>query len=300
MRKHKSSYQYDFESFFHRDLGYKILADEHQYKYVEALLAPPEEIQAVFVDAKSGTGKSSVALSAAYYLLLKGKVNKIIYVRNTVSLRENGFLPGTHEEKEDVYMKPVKEIINRIGALTNKQDLYDELVERGQLIATSTSYLRGTDIDSDAFILVDEAQNLSLNELRTVLTRKHDSVKLAVIGSHLQVDTPNIQRFGEKGILPFELYIEHFKKQNEVPVREITLVNNYRGRFANLADEIHNTVSVMDEEVKQKPEEELVEEKSFVSLQEKTVIEKKDEKEFGAHIPPSEDWKELVQKAYSN
>lgn len=290
MLAHKSSYRKDFESFFHRELGYKILADEHQYNYVEALLAPPEDIQAVFVDAKSGTGKTSVALSAAYYLMLKGQINKIIYVRNTVSLRENGFLPGTQEEKEDVYMKPVKEIINRIGAKTNKQDLYDELIERGQLEAVSTSYLRGTDIDSDAFILVDEAQNLTLNELRTVLTRKHDSVKLAVVGSHLQVDTPDIQKFGEKGILPFELYMEHFKRQSDVPVKRIELFKNYRGRFANLADEIHNTISDMDKELKDKSED--TEDKKIV------FYEQEEEKLIVNDSSYSERDVETIQNAY--
>lgn len=248
MSKQSSKYQKDFEHFFHERMDYKILADPHQYEYVEAILAPAHEMQAVFCDAPAGSGKTAIALTAAYYMLQKGLINKIVYVRNTVSLRENGFLPGTPEEKEMVFMRPLVESINRIGAKDRRQDLYEDMIMQGELVATSTSYLRGTDISGDALIIIDEAQNLSLGELRTVLTRKHDSVKAIVIGSHLQVDTPDIQKFGKKGILPFELFMNHFEGNKQIPTKRIELVNNYRGKFAQFADSVHNTVKDYKEE----------------------------------------------------
>lgn len=194
------------------------------------------------------THNTAIALTAAYYMLQKGWISKIVYVRNTVSLRENGFLPGTPEEKEEIFMRPLFESINRIGLKDRRQDLYEDMVARGELVATSTSYLRGTDISGDALIIVDEAQNLSLGELRTVLTRKHDSVKAIVIGSHLQVDTPEIQRFGKKGILPFELFMAHFDENKQIPTTRIELKENYRGKFAQYTDSVHDTIKKFDEE----------------------------------------------------
>ena len=248
MSKQSSKYQNDFEYFFHERMDYKILADPYQYEYVKAILKPAEEMQAVFCDAPAGSGKTAIALTAAYYMLKKGWVSKIVYVRNTVSLRENGFLPGTPEEKEEIFMRPLVESINRIGLKDRRQDLYEDMVATGELVATSTSYLRGTDISGDALIIVDEAQNLSLGELRTVLTRKHDSVKAIVIGSHLQVDTPEIQRFGKKGILPFELFMAHFEENEQIPTTRIELKENYRGKFAQYTDSVHDTIKKFDKE----------------------------------------------------
>lgn len=241
----KSKYREDFEHFFHTVVGYKILADEHQYRYVESILAPTSEVQAVFSDSASGTGKTSIALAAAYYLLNKGEIDSIAYIRNTVSVRENGFLPGTIEDKESAYMKPAIDNFNRIGASVGNQSLYEDLVEQGLLSCTSTSFLRGVDYPGRMILIIDEAQNLDLIELQTVLTRPHDSVKIVVIGSSLQNDNVKIKRYGAERLLPFQLYTKHFVEQSGVPVRVANLVNNYRGRFAQLADKIQRTVDAV-------------------------------------------------------
>lgn len=255
MAKSKSKYRNDFEHFFHEELGYKILADEAQYDLVESILAPTDMVQGVFVDAPAGTGKTSISLSAAYYLLNKGDINRIIYVRNTVALRENGFLPGTAEEKEAQFMKPFMENINRIGAKIGHQDLFKDLLQQEQLLPVSTSYLRGVDIEEGALVVIDEAQNMDINELRTILTRVHDSVKVVMIGSHLQVDTVGLPRYGRKALLPFELYREHFKKQTDFVFEDIKLTTNYRGKLANFSDQIHNTIKEYKNEIKHKETE---------------------------------------------
>lgn len=239
----KSKYRHEFESFFHNQMGFNILADKAQYNYVKAILAPTDEVQAVFSNSPSGTGKSAIALSAAYYLLQKEEVSKIIYVRNTVSVRENGFLPGTLEDKEAAYMKPAYDVIQRIGIKTGNQDLLADLVREDKFVCASTSFLRGVDYEEDAILIIDEAQNLDLTELQTVLTRPHDNVKVVVIGSSLQNDNTKIKKFGpNRDILPFELYIKHFEDQQAIPVENIVLTRNYRGKFANFADQIGQTV----------------------------------------------------------
>ncbi len=238
-----SKYRNDFETFFHEDMGYKILADQAQYAYVKAILAPPEEVQAVFCDSPAGTGKTAIALAAAYFLLHKGRMNKILYVRNTVAVREMGFLPGTAEEKEAAFMRPVVDVINRIGYKRNNQHLLADMLQSGQLECVSTSFLRGVDFEEPSVLIIDEAQNLELTELQTVLTRVHDNTKIILIGSHLQNDNPKIHKFGpKKEVLPFEIYIRHFANQVQIPVAIINLTKNYRGHFANWADRVQETV----------------------------------------------------------
>ena len=237
-----SKYRNDFERFFHESMDFRILADEAQYDYVKAILAPNKEVQAVFSNSSAGTGKTALALAAAYYKLTKGEISKIIYVRNTLSVRESGFLPGTIEDKEAAYMKPAMDVIQKIGIKTNNQDLFSELVRDEKIVCTSTSFLRGVDYDMDAVLIIDEAQNLDLIELQTVLTRPHDNVKVVVIGSSLQNDNAKMRTYGPERLLPFELYIRHFEEQREFPIENITLITNYRGKFANYADKVQQTV----------------------------------------------------------
>ena len=248
----KSKYREGFEHYFHEKMGFKILADEAQYEYVKAILAPTNEVQAVFCDSKAGTGKSALALASAYYLLEKEEISKIIYVRNTVSVRENGFLPGTIEDKESAYMKPAADVIQRIGLKMNRQDLFNDLIQNGSLVCTSTSFLRGVDYDMNAVLIIDEAQNLDLTELQTVLTRPHDSVKVVVIGSSLQNDNFKAKKYGPDKLLAFQLYIQHFVEQSEINIKNIVLTKNYRGRFANFADQILKTVTRVSETEDQK------------------------------------------------
>ena len=248
----KSKYREGFEHYFHEKMGFKILADEAQYEYVKAILAPTNEVQAVFCDSKAGTGKSALALASAYYLLEKEEISKIIYVRNTVSVRENGFLPGTIEDKESAYMKPAADVIQRIGLKMNRQDLFNDLIQNGSLVCTSTSFLRGVDYDMNAVLIIDEAQNLDLTDLQTVLTRPHDSVKVVVIGSSLQNDNFKAKKYGPDKLLAFQLYIQHFVEQSEINIKNIVLTKNYRGRFANFADQILETVTRVSETEDQK------------------------------------------------
>lgn len=116
----------------------------------------------------------------------------------------------------------------------------------------ANSFLRGVDYDMDAVLIIDEAQNLDLIELQTVLTRPHDNVKVVVIGSSLQNDNAKMRTYGPESLLPFELYIRHFEEQKEFPIENIILITNYRGKFANYADKIQKTVQSLEIETTNK------------------------------------------------
>ena len=240
-----NKYQEGYQSFFGRELGLNIMADPDQLEYVKAMIAPPEKTQVVFCNSKAGTGKTMLAVAAAYYMLeVKNSVNKIIYYRNTVGVREQGFLPGSADEKDAPYMEPFIRAITDIGLrLNNSQRLYGSLLSADKVECRSTTYDRGLDYSGNLVIIIDEAQNMNLTELRTLLTRAHDTVKVIVIGSSLQVDSGSkVEHYGPQRLIPFEVYESHLRNDPKVLFESFTLRKNYRGNLANSADEIDRTI----------------------------------------------------------
>lgn len=234
-------------------LKYNIQKDPYQLKYVESLIAKPSDCQAVFVDAEAGTGKTSIAISIAYHLLDAGDIDQIIYIRNAVSIREMGFLPGDIAEKEAPYMQPGLDALSKLDPKNKK--LIGTLIENEQLVIASTAFLRGVDWDKRKFVIIDEAQNLNLQEMQTVLTRPHDSTKIVVIGSSLQCDEGyKAKRYGEEKLLPFMLYANHFKYGTPVKIEIIRLLTNYRGRFSLYADKIDSTIEYLSIPKDERPE----------------------------------------------
>lgn len=227
----------DISSYLLSKLKINIYEDPYQQKYVKSLLAPTEKVQGVFLDAPAGTGKTSLAISVAYYLLERKQIDQIVYVRNAVSIRDMGFLPGDIAEKEAPYLQSGLDALCKLDPMNKK--LTETLISNHQLIITSTAFLRGTDWNGKKFLIVDEAQNLDLTELQTVLTRPHDETKVVVIGSSLQCDNRLID---ESSPLAFQLYAEHFTRYTDLKVDSLKLKRNYRGKFSQYADMIDQTI----------------------------------------------------------
>jgi len=229
--------------------GFNVYGDEHQLAYMQSLWAPKEEVQGVFCNSKSGTGKTTLAVLAGAYEVEKGTdYNKIIYIRNTVATRPQGFLPGGLKEKEQPFMKPfigaldkVQPGLYEVWACVGDEDQQKEVKAE----AISTSHERGATYEN-AFVIIDEAQNLDAHELHTIYTRCADSCKIVTIGCSQQLDDPKIKRIA--GNLPFEVFIEHYRTEN---IKEHILVKNYRGKFAAHADEIQETIKRLEGEAKQ-------------------------------------------------
>lgn len=232
----------DVSNFLKNKLKINIFNDENQKKYVENLICPTTQTQAVFCNSPAGTGKTSIAVATAYFLLDRNYIDQIIYVRNAISIREQGFLPGDIAEKEAPYMQSGLDVLGKIKSKNKSGDsLIESLINKKQLIVSSTSFLRGIDWSGNKMLIIDEAQNLNLNELQTTLTRPHDSVKVVVIGSSRQCDCNlviNNELF--RGMIPFEVYIKYFMNQDTIPIQVIKLNKNYRGKFSNYADDIQN------------------------------------------------------------
>lgn len=232
--------------FFRERLKINLHNDPFQQQYVQKMLDVPEVTQAIFLDAEAGTGKTSLAISTAYFLLDRGLIDQIIYIRAPKSIVDIGFLPGDIAEKEAPYMQPGLEALEKLDPKNPK--LIETLISNDQLVVTTTTFLRGVDWDGKKFIIIDEAQNLNLNEMQTVLTRPHDSTKLVVIGSKLQFDEKNPRRYGKELMLPFELFAYHFTQHTNLKVASLTLETNYRGRFSLLADKIQHTIDYLNKD----------------------------------------------------
>jgi predicted ribonuclease YlaK len=222
--------------------GYDVLGDKHQYAYMQALWSHPDVVQGVFCDSPAGTGKTTLAVLAGVYEVEKGNYDKIIYVRNTVSIRDQGFLPGNLNEKEAPYMAPLIEAMDRVQpGLYEKWSQVDDKTKQKKVYAISSSFTRGITWDN-AFVITDESQNLGLNELQAAYTRPTDTCKIVGIGSTKQLDDPKIRRYS--GLLPFEVYMKHFEGQR---VTFHKLETNYRGWFSQHADEVQETIKSLSD-----------------------------------------------------
>ncbi|BAF60340.1 hypothetical protein PTH_2159 [Pelotomaculum thermopropionicum SI] len=224
--------------------GFYVFDDEHQLAYMQALWAPVESVQAVFCEARAGTGKTTLAVLAGVYEVEAGTYDKLIYLRNTVPVREVGFLPGGVDEKQLPFMAPL------VGAMEVVQPgLYGKWArpdpmkkEPPKVEALSTAFIRGLTWRR-AFVILDEAQSFDLEEIQTALTRCADDCKVVVLGSLRQNDNRKIKRV--HGLTPFELFMLHFKGMPLVSY--CTLETNYRGWLSNHADDVMGTVEKVKE-----------------------------------------------------
>ena len=134
----------------------------------------------------AGTGKTFCALYKALEEVMdkSNPFRKIIVVRSAVQSREVGHLPGDVHEKMEIYQQPYRQICE---TLFDRKDAWDRLVEQGFIEFISTSFIRGMSFD-DAIIIVDEMQNLTFEEIDTVMTRVGYRSKILWCGDYRQTD----------------------------------------------------------------------------------------------------------------
>lgn len=154
----------------------------------------------------AGTGKTFCALYKAIEEVLdKGNpFNKIIVVRSAVQSRDIGHLPGDVSEKMEIYEQPYRQICE---TLFGRRDAWDRLEEQGYVKFISTSFIRGMSFD-DAIIIVDEMQNMTYEEIDTVMTRVGYRSKIIWCGDYRQTDL-NKKKNDVTGILKFFDIAQH-------------------------------------------------------------------------------------------
>ena len=160
----------------------------NQRKYVEAI----EASDMVFGLGPAGTGKTYLAVAMAVSALLAKKVSRIILVRPAVEAGERlGFLPGSLQEKVDPYMRPLYDALYDLLEPTK----VDKMLETNVIEIAPLAFMRGRTLN-DAFIIMDEAQNTTGEQMKMFLTRLGNGSKTVVTGDLSQIDLPNPSRSG--------------------------------------------------------------------------------------------------------
>ncbi len=153
----------------------------------------------------AGTGKTFITLYNALREVLDERTpfEKIYLVRSLVATREIGFLPGSYEDKSDIYQIPYKNMVKYMFQMPSDAEfemLYGNLKAQETIKFWSTSFLRGTTLDS-SIIIVDEFQNMSYHELDSIITRVGENSKIMFCGDATQSD---LQKTNERnGIVDF-------------------------------------------------------------------------------------------------
>jgi phosphate starvation-inducible protein PhoH len=153
----------------------------------------------------AGTGKTFITLYNALREVLDEKTpyEKIYLVRSLVATREIGFLPGSYDDKSDIYQIPYKNMVKYMFQMPSDAEfemLYGNLKSQETIKFWSTSFLRGTTLDN-SIIIVDEFQNMSYHELDSIITRVGENSKIMFCGDASQSD---LQKTNERnGIIDF-------------------------------------------------------------------------------------------------
>jgi len=213
---------------------FNIAPKNHEQSFaIHALLDPA--IKLITIQGKAGTGKTLLALASA---LEQRKDYRQIYVtRPIISLsnKDIGFLPGDVKSKIDPYMTPIWDnlrfIKEQYGNDVAMQNKIDEFVTSGKIVITPLAYIRGRTL-TKIFFIVDEAQNLTPHEIKTIISRAGADTKIVFTGDIYQIDTPYLD--AESNGLSY--LIENAK--NHPLYAHITLDKGERSELANLANDL--------------------------------------------------------------
>ncbi len=173
-----------------RAFGKKVLAPKtvNQRRYVDAI----EHHDLTFGVGPAGTGKTYLAVAMAVAALLNKRISRIVLTRPAVEAGEHlGFLPGTLQEKIDPYLRPLYDaMFDMIDP-----DKVEKFLERNVIEIAPLAFMRGRTLN-DCFIILDEAQNTTVEQMKMILTRQGFNSKMVVTGDPTQVDLPGGKKSG--------------------------------------------------------------------------------------------------------
>jgi phosphate starvation-inducible PhoH-like protein len=214
----------------------------NQRKYVEAI----EQADMTFGLGPAGTGKTYLAVAMAVAALMAKRVSRIILVRPAVEAGERlGFLPGSLQEKVDPYLRPLYDALYDLL----DQGKVDNLLERNVIEVAPLAFMRGRTLN-DAFIIMDEAQNTTMEQMKMFVTRMGNGSKAVITGDLTQIDLPNPKKSGLFDALRVLEDVEgirfcHFEEVDVVRhslVQRIVRAYDSYGRAQQLALELGDTV----------------------------------------------------------
>ncbi len=208
----------------------------NQRRYLEAI----EKNDMVFGIGPAGTGKTYLAVAMAISTLMSKRVNRIVLARPAVEAGERlGFLPGTLQEKVDPYLRPLYDALYDML----DPDKVDRLLEKNVIEIAPIAFMRGRTLN-DAFVILDEAQNTTSEQMKMFLTRLGFNSKAVITGDVTQIDLPNANRSGlveamdilrnVEGI-HFSLFDEGDVVRHHLVQRIIRAYDDHKGRNEQLS-----------------------------------------------------------------
>jgi PhoH-like ATPase len=187
-----------------------------------------DEVPLVTLTGVPGSGKTFLALMTALREIEREKKNRIIFTRPIQAVgKDMGYLPGSLNEKMYPWLLPIIDNFrNQFGDLT----YFDMMMDRGQIDVAPLSYIRGRSFN-DSVIIVDEAQNATVHELKTIITRTGKNSKIILLGDIEQVDLPYVNKFSNG----LTIVIEKLRKEKQTG--HVNFTKGYRSTLANIAAE---------------------------------------------------------------
>lgn len=186
----------------------------HDLKTIKPLTPTQEDMFHLWINGfnicahgSAGTGKTFLAFYLALTEVLAKRQGRIILVRSAVPTREQGFLPGTLEEKMMQYELPYHDIL---WELVGRPSTYKDMKESGLIEFHSTSFLRGLTWDN-AIVIVDESENLTMHEIDNVMTRIGKNTRVIMTGDTRQTDLDGSRRLGTEGLTDAKRVFEDMK-----------------------------------------------------------------------------------------
>lgn len=207
-----------------------IVCNDDQEKFRDAVMDDKNNF--ILVDATSGSGKTLIAVTCAKQLVANGHYQSCVYIFPTIEEQTLGYRPGTTAEKISDYMVPLRQALIKIGEEPDKvicNKIEENYKDQSKwLIAGSQTFLRGVNFENQV-VIVDEAQNFTIPQIKKIISRNFDACKIIVIGSSNQTDIPqNDSCFARlmNHMEGFEGYIKC-----ELPI-------SYRGKLAMHIDKL--------------------------------------------------------------
>lgn len=192
-----------------------------------------DSIPLVTITGRAGTGKTLLALAAGLYKTEElNKYKKLLVARPIVPMgKELGFLPGDKDEKLRPWIQPIYDNLEFIFSVHNNGDIEDIVVGMKKLEVEALTFIRGRTIPNQ-FIIIDEAQNLTKHEVKTIVSRVGEGSKIVLVGDPEQIDHPYLDSTSN-GLI---YIVEKFKEFSEGA--HINLIKGERSKIAQLAADI--------------------------------------------------------------
>jgi PhoH-like ATPase len=207
--------------------------NREQHFAFDALL--DDRIKLVTLMGKAGTGKTLLAMAAGLKKALQDReYRRLVVARPTISMgKELGFLPGSLEEKLDPWMQPIHDALEMLSDLNmgHEQRRATDLMRSGTIVVEALSYIRGRSI-ANQFMVIDEAQNLTPLEVKTIITRVGHGTKIVFTGDPYQIDNPYVDSSSNG----FNYTVSKFRPQTVAA--HVELQKGERSELAELAANI--------------------------------------------------------------